>query len=426
MNQDPDLADLRSAREQLDTTINDIHDAGYQGFLAAPTFDDIAAAASLQPLVYLAAAEPGGMALIVRGRQVESVSLDDLTSSALQRKVAQHLAVYERYTHDTEAEKDRWLASLDTVTAWLWKVAMGRIMDHIGNPPAIALVAGGLLGLLPLHAAWTPDDGKPTGRRYVLDTCPVSYLPNARSLTAARAVASRVQPRRLLAVAEPWPVDASPLPFAHFEATAAAASFPDGDAVTLPGSDATAEMFERHAKRAHVLHFGCHGVAELANPLDSGLLFVDGRYTLRQLLDLRIEVRLAVLSACETALPGTDLPDEVIGLPAGLLQAGAAGVVASQWSVPDRATALLMTQFYRHWRTEQRDPAAALRAAQLWQRDTTNQQKIDELEKAVRQHEPWLPSTIADDLLEGLYFEEPDSRGHKDLHSWAAFAHFGA
>ena len=63
-------------------------------------------------------------------------------------------------------------------------------------------------------------------------------------------------------------------------------------------------------------------------------------------MELQLRVRLAVLSACETAQPGTELPDEVVALPTGLLQAGVAGIVASQWSVPDRATAMLMAEFY--------------------------------------------------------------------------------
>jgi len=48
-----------------------------------------------------------------------------------------------------------------------------------------------------------------------------------------------------------------------------------------------------------------------------------------------LNVRLAVLSACETGLVGIDLPDEALALPTGLLQAGVASIVASQWIVPD-------------------------------------------------------------------------------------------
>ena len=80
---------------------------------------------------------------------------------------------------------------------------MGPILGHLGETAEVAVVAGGLLGLLPLHAAWTPDSSRVTGRRYVLDTVSVSYVPNARALAAARRLAAEVPLARLLAVAEP-------------------------------------------------------------------------------------------------------------------------------------------------------------------------------------------------------------------------------
>ena len=97
--------------------------------------------------------------------------------------------------------------------------------------------------------------------------------------------------------------------------------------------------------------------------------------TLRDLLDIRLDhARLAVLSACETGVPGTELPDEVVSLPAGMLQAGVAGAVASLWSVNDLSTAMLMERFYRLWRKDGVEPAHALRQAQIWLRDTTNRE----------------------------------------------------
>ena len=173
------------------------------------------------------------------------------------------------------------------------------------------------------------------------------------------------------------------------------------------------------------MHLACHGFAELASPLDSGLLLADGHLTLGRLMELQLRVRLAVLSACETALPGTELPDEVVALPTGLLQAGVAGVVASQWSVPDRATAMLMAEFYRCWRREQMTPAAALRAAQRWLRDTTNAQKRHHFQAAIDDHAEWLPPEAGQEFLEWLYLA-PDGHGHTDIHQWGAFAHVGA
>ena len=375
MTDGPSLDAIRAARDELDAVIEEIRAVpGYEDFLAVPTFDDVAAVARDCPLVYVAAAEPGGLALVVRGADVTHVPLDGLTAETLRDQVTGHLDRYAQYRASRETGYPQWNTSLDEVTAWLWNEVMGPVLDHVGQTADLVIVAGGLLGLLPLHAAWTADAGQVTGRRYVLDTVTVSYVPNARALQAARRLAAEVPPTRLLAVADPWPVAAAPLPMAKYEVMTAAAAFPAAQ-TTLRGGEATFLSFEWEAAKADVLHLACHGYAELARPLDSGLVLAGGQVTLGRLMELQLRVRLAVLSACETALPGTELPDEVVALPTGLLQAGVAGIVASQWSVPDRATAMLMAEFYRRWWWDRMAPAAALRAAQRWLRDTTNAEK---------------------------------------------------
>lgn len=58
--------------------------------------------------------------------------------------------------------------------------------------------------------------------------------------------------------------------------------------------------------------------------------------------------RLVVLSACETAL-GNNSFEGVYGLPRGFKQAGVESLLVSLWSVNDRSTSLLMSEFYRYW-----------------------------------------------------------------------------
>jgi CHAT domain-containing protein len=149
--------------------------------------------------------------------------------------------------------------------------------------------------------------------------------------------------------------------------------------------------------------------------------------TVQDFLDLRLAgARLATLSACETGIPGMTLPDEVVNLPAALLQAGVAGVVSSLWSVADLSTMLLMRRFYELWRGECADnPAAALQRAQQWIRDST-----------VADFKAYFRTRMAQEgetarIAKALYthplfgFTEPEQRLFAHPYHWAAFTYVG-
>lgn len=423
---DDSIEAIRAARVELDAVIAEIRAVdGFQDFLAPSSFDDVAAAANDHPLVYLAAAELGGLALIVRGPDVTHVELATLTAQAVRTRVEEHLGAYGEFRVDPDHQRGNWDAALDTVTSWLWTDAMGPVLAELTDVDHAVLIAGGLLGLLPLHAAWTPAPSPtdPHARRYALDQIALSYCPNARALAVARNIAQQTPPSRLLSVVDPIS-DAAPLPYATPEAAGFAAACGIAHR-ELRGTDATPLAFRNEAVNADVLHLVCHGQADLTEPLRSALMLTARPVDLEQLMAMRLQVRLAVLSACETALPGTELPDEVIGLPTGLLQAGVAGVIASLWAVPDRATAMLMTEFARRWRADSGDPAEALRRAQQWVRDTTNREKINHW-RAARSHAPTLPDAVIDAFVDPLASAEPDARDHAGAGAWAAFTHLGA
>jgi CHAT domain-containing protein len=85
--------------------------------------------------------------------------------------------------------------------------------------------------------------------------------------------------------------------------------------------------------------------------------------TVDEILQLRLQANLVVLSACDTG-QGRITGDGVIGLSRALITAGSSSVVVSLWSVPDAPTAELMTEFYRQMQQGQ-DQAQALRQAML-------------------------------------------------------------
>jgi CHAT domain-containing protein len=340
--------ELRAAQRELEAVIAEIRAVpGFERFFDQPSIDDILAAATDAPIVYLAATDLGGLALLVRGGQRPNVTLrwlDQLTETTLGQRV-------DRY-FETQAMPNShtmWPAMLSRTTRWLWDAVMEPVLEELAPASRAVMVPVGLLGLLPLHAAWTVEPATPTGRRYALDRCLLTYAPNARALAAAYALASETPASTALVVEEPRPVRASRLPNTHPEAEAASSSV--GGVHRLRYGKATRRAVYKALENVSLAHFACHGHADLTEPLEGGLVMAnDELLTLRDLLTLKLRARLVVLSACETGLPGAELPDEVVALPTGLLQAGAAGVVASLWSVIDKRTMLLMVRFYDCWR----------------------------------------------------------------------------
>jgi CHAT domain-containing protein/tetratricopeptide (TPR) repeat protein len=384
----------------------------------SPGFAAVAQAAASCPLVYLAADDDGGMALIVRSTNVEHVRLDGLRLDELRERTAHYLApgiTPRREGIRDLGTPDRSL-DLDAITAWLWPTVVQPILKALGADTEIVIVAGGFLGILPLHAAWTSDPTTPTGRRYALDHLTISYAPNAGALNAARERAARLPPpRTLLSVIDPT----QDLPGATAETAGFAQALPALVRTSLRGTEATRQAFEQQAVAADVLHIACHGEANLLEPMDSALVLAEGQhFTVRNLMAQTLSARLAVLSACETQSPGVVLPDEVLALPTALLQTGAVGVIASQWKVPDWPTAMLVTEFARLWAGGTLSPATALRQAQRWLRDTTNQQKLDHY--AAEGLAPALAAAFRRSLRGG-----PDHHSHADPRHWAAFTYVG-
>lgn len=85
--------------------------------------------------------------------------------------------------------------------------------------------------------------------------------------------------------------------------------------------------------------------------------------------DLRT-TRLAVLSACNTALGATSI-EGVMGLQRGLKMAGVETLCLSLWSVNDASSSSLMSNFYSNWLSGKKSMSEAMREAMLQQRTIT-------------------------------------------------------
>jgi len=405
---------LRHALTEIITQIRQV--LGYEDFLAQPNYDDIRQ--SLRPgipIVYLVPTSAGSLALIVTQEDITPLWLDDLTYESLRELLGNWFNAYEL----SQINRQAWLDKIDQGTHQLWQPLMSPLIDYLQQRhfQQAALIPTGLLSLLPLHAAWVKDSTTPTGRYYALDAINFTYVPNARSLSTARNIAQRTLADSLLAIDNPR----HDLPNSTREVTAAIATFTQHQ--VLQHEQATISAVLAALPSYNILHLSCHGTANLREPLTSGLLMSDGLLTLRDLLDLKLDgIRLAILSACETGLAGTELADEAISLPTGLLQAGVAGVIGSLWSVAEFSTVLLLVKFYDNWRHHQQTPPEALRQAQQWLRDTTNGEKERYF---IQQVIVTIPENVAGYLKTRMSLLRPENRTYAHPYDWAAFQYVG-
>jgi CHAT domain-containing protein len=247
-------------------------------------------------------------------------------------------------------------------------------------------------------------------------------------------VAARSEPlHTLLAVGNPRPQDASvaSLEYAAIEADQVAREFGDG-ATLLPGRRGYPARCDRTPPHEPRLALRVSRDFRTGGSPRVGPLMSHGeRLTVGGLLDggAVSEARLAVLSACETAISDfTDLPDELVGLPSAFLQAGVPGVIGTFWSVNRMSTALLMIRCYQLSAGRAGgSPARALREAQLWLRDLSGSDVASLLEGDARAMLARSGSDAASTRSRVRQVTgSPGTRPFEHPFYWAAFGFFGA
>jgi CHAT domain-containing protein len=377
--------------ERLDDTIGAIRSLpGFDRFLSQPKFREIVGA--LHPdeaLAYLATSPDGCATLLVSaardGPSIEAAIVDEPTSGQIVRIVVdvdeQSGAVlgYAWAQHAGDAsELNQTLADLGEALGPNVLRPLAETLRRRGLR-RVCLVPAGLLGLLPLHAlAW--DDS--SGGRCLLDDVEVTYAPSAaiHAICRTRAETRADEPRRLLAVGNPFPQNV-PLPGAEREARMVAHLFGETHVCLLVESEATKDAVLASLPQTTHVHLACHGAADWPDDVLSAKLVMahEVSITADEILTLEdFAPRLVVASACQTGvIQGYETVDQALSLATVFLGAGAADVVATLWPVRDDATALLMSRFYeallRDLASPETDlrPSAALREAQLWLRDLT-------------------------------------------------------
>lgn len=158
-----------------------------------------------------------------------------------------------------------------------------------------------------------------------------------------------------------------PLPSAEEEAKAIAQLLKTN---AIVGDRATKVDIVQLLPKARLIHLATHGLLDDIRQMGvPGAIALapskndDGFLTSSEILNLKLNAELVILSACNTGR-GKITGDGVIGLSRALITSGVPSIIVSLWSVPDTPTSVLMSEFYRQL-TVNPDKAQALRKAML-------------------------------------------------------------
>lgn len=240
----------------------------------------------------------------------------------------------------------------------LAELLLSPVAETLRECARVVVVPFGPLTAVPFHAI--PFDGAPLGEGRV-----ISFLPSA-SLLVDRRLDAELPGRDALAVGDPAFDGATHptlrrLPGALVEAQAVARIWGTDD--VLVGDGASESAVRRRLPGRTIVHLAAHGHLDEIAPSASALVLARAeRLTVSDLIGMRVDADLAVLSACDTGRGKATLGGDVVGLTRGFLAAGVRGAVVSLWPVDDVAACVTMAALHESLAAGTA-PAQALAAA---------------------------------------------------------------
>ena len=130
--------------------------------------------------------------------------------------------------------------------------------------------------------------------------------------------------------------------------------------------------FKEKAQDFDILHLAMHTILNDSLPMFSKLVFSkpnetsneDGYLNTYEIYNMKLNARLAVLSACETGTGKLQKGEGVMSMARGFIYAGCPSIVMTLWQVEDKSGVKIMEDFYRYL-TKGKRKDVALRMAKL-------------------------------------------------------------
>jgi CHAT domain-containing protein len=230
----------------------------------------------------------------------------------------------------------------------------------------LCIIPDGLLWELPFQALQSREE------HYLIEDFAIFHMPSLsvlKELKGRKGMGKEVNPS-LLALGNPiigaGTVSAlqdqkrgerfDPLPDAETEVKTLAQFFDPNQSRILIGDHADEQTFKSIAPGYSIIHCATHGMFDNRHPLYSFLLLAkdkdatndDGLLEAREILDLKLNADLVVLSACETARGRIGTGEGVVGLSWAFFASGCRSTLVTLWKVNSASTSEWMTSFYQN------------------------------------------------------------------------------
>jgi CHAT domain-containing protein len=237
-------------------------------------------------------------------------------------------------------------------------------------PPSVerlVVVPDGALHRLPFEVLRAEPGAEPVAARFELTRVPSASLwmrwrSPGRRLESARGVLALADPELPAGdgsaearKADPWlaGLGVGPLPYARLEARALARGV-GGESRTLEGAEASEHSLKSERLGDYgMLHLAAHAVVDERRPDRSAVLLVpgseeeDGLLQMREIVELDLDGRVVLLSACRSASGALVEGEGVMGLARAFFQAGAHAVIGSLWPLRDDEAEALVRELAR-------------------------------------------------------------------------------
>ena len=232
------------------------------------------------------------------------------------------------------------------------------LLPVLAGATSLLIAPDGPLALLPWDLLLV--DGKSGHEQWQ-----ISVTPSLAVLNATRQRGPARPPRALLALAasngrvvkgEHWPA----LPYAAIEANAAVALFRGQGTMALLGNQATKSNLRRLADTGGLRKFqrllvAAHGRFDSKRPLSNAIILAEEAHgqtddvlTVSDWVGMPLNSDLVVLSACDSAQGQLVSGEGLIGFSYALNVAGNRNLLATLWSVGDRAASDFVVEFLRN------------------------------------------------------------------------------